>query len=296
MGDGTNAPVIGIIGGSGVYDIDGLENTRWERVASPFGETSDEFLFGDLDGLQLVFLPRHGRGHKIPPSELNFRANIDAMKRAEVTEILSLSACGSFKEELDPGTFVIVDQFIDRTFARNKSFFGTGLVAHVGFGHPVCARLGDALAESAKALGIKTVRDGTYLAMEGPQFSSLAESKLYRSWGCDVIGMTNMPEAKLAREAEICYATVAMVTDFDCWHPDHDHVTVDAIIQVLLGNADNARALVKDTAPRLAGRTEFCHAGCHTALDNALITSPDARDPAMAEKLSAVAGRVLNGG
>ncbi|MBT3553379.1 MAG: S-methyl-5'-thioadenosine phosphorylase [Rhodospirillaceae bacterium] len=296
MADGTSTPVIGIIGGSGVYDIDGLENTRWERVASPFGETSDEFLFGDLDGLQLVFLPRHGRGHKIPPSELNFRANIDAMKRAGVTEILSLSACGSFKEELDPGTFVIVDQFIDRTFARNKSFFGTGLVAHVGLGHPVCARLGDALEDGAKALGIKTQRGGTYLAMEGPQFSSLAESELYRSWGCDVIGMTNMPEAKLAREAEICYATVAMVTDFDCWHPDHDHVTVDAIIQVLLGNADNARALVKDTAPRLAGRTEACHAGCHTALDNALITAPDARDPAMAEKLSAVAGRVLNGG
>jgi 5'-methylthioadenosine phosphorylase len=296
MADSGGGPVIGIIGGSGVYDIDGLENTRWERVASPFGEASDAFLFGELNGLQLVFLPRHGRGHKIPPSELNFRANIDAMKRAGVTEILSLSACGSFKEALDPGTFVIVDQFIDRTFARNKSFFGTGLVAHVGFGHPVCSRLGDALEDGAKALGIKTQRGGTYLAMEGPQFSSLAESELYRSWGCDVIGMTNMPEAKLAREAEMCYATVAMVTDFDCWHPDHDHVTVDAIIQVLLGNADSARQLVKDTAPRLAGRTELCHAGCHTALDNALITAPDARDPAMAEKLSAVAGRVLNGG
>ncbi|MFP6733928.1 MAG: S-methyl-5'-thioadenosine phosphorylase [Rhodospirillales bacterium] len=296
MADTDNAPVIGVIGGSGVYDIDGLENTRWERVASPFGEASDEFLFGELDGLRLVFLPRHGRGHKIPPSELNFRANIDAMKRAGVTEIISLSACGSFKEELDPGTFVIVDQFIDRTFARNKSFFGTGLVAHVGFGHPVCPRLGDALEISAKSLGLKTQRGGTYLAMEGPQFSTLAESELYRSWGCDVIGMTNMPEAKLAREAELCYATVAMVTDFDCWHPDHDHVTVDAIIKVLLGNADNARTLVKDTAPRLAARTGPCHAGCHTALDNALITAPEARDPALAEKLSAVAGRVLNGG
>jgi 5'-methylthioadenosine phosphorylase len=294
MADTDNAPVIGVIGGSGVYDIDGLDNTRWERVASPFGEASDEFLFGELDGLRLVFLPRHGRGHKIPPSELNFRANIDAMKRAGVTEIISLSACGSFKEELDPGTFVIVDQFIDRTFARNKSFFGTGLVAHVGFGHPVCPRLGDALEISAKSLGLKTQRGGTYLAMEGPQFSTLAESELYRSWGCDVIGMTNMPEAKLAREAELCYATVAMVTDFDCWHPDHDHVTVDAIIQVLLGNADNARALVKDTAPRLAARTGLCHAGCHTALDNALITAPEARDAVLAEKLSAVAGRVLN--
>jgi 5'-methylthioadenosine phosphorylase len=296
MTETGNAPVIGIIGGSGVYDIDGLENTRWEAVASPFGDASDALLFGDLDGLQLVFLPRHGRGHQIPPSELNFRANIDAMKRAGVTEIISLSACGSFKEELDPGTFVIADQFIDRTFARNKSFFGTGLVAHVGFGHPVCPRLGDALQDGAKALGIKTQRGGTYLAMEGPQFSSLAESELYRSWGCDVVGMTNMPEAKLAREAELCYATVAMVTDFDCWHPDHDHVTVDAIIQVLLGNADNARALVQETAPKLAGRTEICHAGCHRALDNAIITAPEARDPAMAEKLSAVAGRVLNGG
>ncbi len=286
-------PVIGIIGGSGLYDIDGLTNTRWERVDSPFGETSDELLFGELDGLRLVFLPRHGRGHKIPPSELNYRANIDALKRAGVTEILSLSACGSFKEDLDPGTFVIVDQFIDRTFARVKSFFGTGLVAHVGFGHPVCSRLGDALEAGCTALGIKTVRGGTYLAMEGPQFSTLAESNLYRDWGCDVIGMTNMPEAKLAREAEMCYATVAMVTDYDCWHPDHDHVTVDAIIKVLLGNADNGRALVKDVAPRLSDRNEPCYQGCHEALENALITAPDARDPVMAEKLSAVAGRVL---
>ncbi len=287
------SPVIGIIGGSGLYDIDGLTNTRWEPVTSPFGDTSDELLFGELDGLQLVFLPRHGRGHKIPPSELNYRANIDALKRAGVTEIISLSACGSFKKDLNPGTFVIVDQFIDRTFARVKSFFGTGLVAHVGFGHPVCSRLGDALEAGCTALDIKTVRGGTYLAMEGPQFSTLAESNLYRDWGCDVIGMTNMPEAKLAREAEMCYATVAMVTDYDCWHPDHDHVTVDAIIKVLTDNADKARALVKNVVPRLAGRTELCHQGCHEALENALITAPDARDPAMAEKLSAVAGRVL---
>ena len=286
-------PVIGVIGGSGLYDISGLTNTRWERVDSPFGDTSDEFLFGELDGLQLVFLPRHGRGHKIPPTELNYRANIDALKRAGVTEILSLSACGSFKEDLDPGTFVIVDQFIDRTFARVKSFFGTGLVAHVGFGHPVCSRLGDALEAGCTALGIKTVRGGTYLAMEGPQFSTLAESKLYRDWGCDVIGMTNMPEAKLAREAEMCYATVAMVTDYDCWHPDHDHVTVDAIIKVLMDNAEKARALVKNVVPRLADRKDLCHQGCHEALDNALITAPDARDPVMAEKLAAVAGRVL---
>jgi 5'-methylthioadenosine phosphorylase len=286
-------PVIGVIGGSGVYDIDGLENTRWEKVTSPFGEPSDELLMGDLDGQKMVFLPRHGRGHRIPPSELNFRANIDCLKRAGVTEILSVSACGSFKEELPPGAFVIVDQFIDRTFAREKSFFGTGLVAHVGLGHPACSRLGDAIEDAIKALDIPYQRGGTYLAMEGPQFSTLAESELYRSWGCDVIGMTNMPEAKLAREAEMCYATVAMVTDFDCWHPDHDHVTVDAIIKVLIGNAENARALVKSVTPTLSGRKITCQAGCQTALDNAIITQPDARDPKMVEKLSAVAGRVL---
>ena len=290
-------PVIGVIGGSGVYDIDGLENTRWEAVASSFGEPSDELLMGELPtergSQKMVFLPRHGRGHRIPPSELNFRANIDCLKRAGVTEIISLSACGSFKEELAPGTFVIADQFIDRTFARQKSFFGTGLVAHVGLGHPVCPRLGDAIEEAAKGLAIPCRRGGTYLAMEGPQFSTLAESELYRSWGCDVIGMTNMPEAKLAREAEMCYATVAMVTDYDCWHPDHDHVTVDAIIKVLLANADNGRALVKEVAPALSGRTGACEAGCHTALDDAIITGPDARDPEMTMKLSAVAGRAL---
>ncbi len=288
-------PVIGVIGGSGLYDIDGLEKTRWKRLKSPFGETSDQFLFGELGGQKLVFLPRHGRGHKIPPSGLNFRANIDAMKRSGVTEILSLSACGSFKETLAPGTFVIADQFIDRTFAREKSFFGAGLVAHVGLGHPTCSRLGDAIEDAVRALDIPFQRGGTYLAMEGPQFSTLAESELYRSWGCDVVGMTNMPEAKLAREAEICYATVAMVTDFDCWHPEHDHVTVEAIIKVLLGNADLARQLVKTVTPTLAGREGPCGDGCHRALDNAIITAPDARDPDMVKKLDAVAGRVLKG-
>jgi len=287
--------VIGVIGGSGVYEIDGLEDVRWERVGSSFGEPSDELLFGSLDGQALVFLPRHGRGHRIPPSELNFRANIDALKRAGVTEILSVSACGSLKEELPPGTFVICDQFIDRTFAREKSFFGTGLVAHVGLGHPACSRLGDAVEAACKDLEIPYQRAGTYLAMEGPQFSTLAESELYRSWGCDVIGMTNMPEAKLAREAEICYATVAMVTDYDCWHPDHDHVTVDAIIQVLVSNADKARSLVKSVTPVLTGRPKSCHEGCHTALETAIITAPDARDQDMVKKLDAVAGRVLGG-
>ncbi len=293
-GPGT-PPVIGVIGGSGLYDIDGLEKTRWKRVKSPFGETSDQFLFGELGGQKMVFLPRHGRGHKIPPSDLNFRANIDAMKRSGVTEIISLSACGSFKETLAPGTFVIADQFIDRTFAREKSFFGPGLVAHVGLGHPTCSRLGDAIEDAVRGLDIPFQRGGVYLAMEGPQFSTLAESELYRSWGCDVIGMTNMPEAKLAREAEICYATVAMVTDFDCWHQDHDHVTVEAIIKVLLGNAALARNLVKAVTPNLAGRKDACPDGCHRALDNAVITAPAARDPKMLKMLDAVAGRVLKG-
>ena len=287
-------PILGIIGGSGIYDIDGLTNVRWERVLTPWGEPSDDLMFGELAGQKLVFLPRHGRGHRVPPSQLNFRANIDALKRVGVTEILSLSAVGGLKEELPPGTFVVVDQFIDRTFARVKSFFETGCVAHVSMAEPVCRRLGDAIEDVVKGLGVRFQRGGTYMVMEGPQFSSKAESKLYRSWGCDVIGMTNMPEAKLAREAEMCYATVAMVTDYDCWHPDHDHVTVDAVIKVLLGNAEKARTLVKKIAPKLHGRTHACAAGCHTALDNAIITAPAARDPGVIKRLDAVAGRVLS--
>ena len=293
MAEPGTPPVIGVIGGSGVEHIDGLENTEWRKVSSPFGEPSDELLFGELDGQPMVFLPRHGRGHRIGPSELNFRANLDALKRSGVTEIISISACGSLKEALVPGLFVIVDQFIDRTFARAKSFFGLGLVAHVGLGHPVCARLGDAIEATLKELDIPHRRGGTYLTMEGPQFSTLAESELYRSWGADVIGMTNMPEAKLAREAEMCYATVAMVTDYDCWHPEHDHVTVEAIIGVLLENAGHGRDLVKAVAPKLKGRAELCSQGCHRALDDAIITQADARDPAMVEKLDAVAGRAL---
>jgi 5'-methylthioadenosine phosphorylase len=294
MSNPGTPPVLGIIGGSGVYDIDGLTNKRWETVASPFGLPSDDLLFGELDGQKLVFLPRHGRGHRVPPSELNYRANIDVLKRAGVTEILSVSAVGSLKAELPPGTFVVVDQFIDRTFARVKSFFTTGLVAHVALGHPVCGRLGDAVEAALRELDIPHQRGGTYLVMEGPQFSTMAESNLYRSWGCDVIGMTNMPEAKLAREAEMCYATVAMVTDYDCWHPDHDHVTVDAIVKVLLSNADKARSLVRQVAPKLRDRDHVCTQGCHTALDHAIITSPDKRDPEVVARLDAVAGRVLN--
>ncbi len=284
---------IGIIGGSGVYDIAGLENKRWKKVESSFGAPSDELLFGELNGVQLVFLPRHGRGHKIPPSEINFRANIDVLKRVGVKEVISVSAVGSLREHLTPGTFVIVDQFIDRTFARDKSFFGTGLVAHVSMAHPVCKRLGDHIEAAAKEAGIAALRGGTYLVMEGPQFSSLAESELYRSWGCDVIGMTNMPEAKLAREAELCYATVAMVTDYDCWHPDHDHVTVEQIIKVLLANADKAKTLVKHAVPRIGSDAKACECGCRSVLQYALITAPEARDAAMKQKLQAVAGRML---
>jgi len=293
MVEGVGKPVLGVIGGSGVYDIPGLTGTRWERVETPFGAPSDELLIGTLAGQKLVFLPRHGRGHAIPPTELNFRANIDALKRSGVTEILSLSAVGSLREDLAPGDFVIVDQFVDRTFARVKSFFGTGLVAHVSMADPVCSRFGDLIATAAGEGGIEAVRGGTYLVMEGPQFSTRAESELYRDWGCDVIGMTNMPEAKLAREAEMCYATVAMVTDYDCWHPHHDDVTVATIIQVLLSNADRARDLVAALVPHLKGRGGPCHAGCHRALDNALITAPEARDPQLVARLDAVAGRVL---
>ncbi len=286
-------PVIGIIGGSGLYQIDGLAEVEWRRVASPFGEPSDELCFGTLAGTRVVFLPRHGRGHRIPPSEINFRANIDALKRAGVGALISLSAVGSLKAELPPGSFVLVDQFIDRTFARNKSFFGTGLVAHVAFGHPVCARLGDALAAAGREAGLPLHRGGAYLCMEGPQFSTLAESHMHRAANAAVVGMTNMPEAKLAREAELCYATVAMVTDFDCWHPDHDHVSVEMIVGVLLANADRARALVKAVVPILGAQHGPCPQGCQHALDNAIITAPEARDPALVAKLDAVAGRAL---
>jgi 5'-methylthioadenosine phosphorylase len=285
--------LVGVIGGSGVYDIAGLTDVEWRRVDSPWGRPSDDLMFGRLDGQPLVFLPRHGRGHRRSPSDIDFRANIDAMKRVGVTEIISISAVGSLREGLAPGHFVVVDQFIDRTFARPKSFFGAGCVAHVSMAHPVCGRLGEHLHGAGKALGLDIERGGTYMVMEGPQFSTFAESQLYRGWGCDVIGMTNMPEAKLAREAEICYATVAMVTDYDCWHPDHDHVTVEQVIKVLVANADRARALIKATVPRLRDRQGPCPKGCHQALEYALITHREARDPAVMAKLDAVAGRVL---
>ena len=287
-------PVIGVIGGSGVYDIEGLEKAEWITVESPFGPPSDQLLTGELDGQKVVFLPRHGRGHPLPPSRLNFRANIDALKRAGVTEILSVSAVGSLKEELTPGTFVLCDQFIDRTVQRERSFFDAGLTAHVSLAEPTCTRLMDVLQQGAEAEGIPVHRGGTYLCIEGPQFSTRAESELFRQWGCDVIGMTNMPEARLAREAELCYTTIAMVTDYDCWHDDHDNVSVEAVIKVLLANADKARALVRRAVPALAGRAQACPRGCQQALDNAIITQPHARDPELVAKLDTVAGRVLN--
>ncbi len=286
--------MIGVIGGSGVYAIDGLEEAEWVTVASPWGAPSDQILRGRIADNPVCFLPRHGRGHVQTPGSINYRANIDALKRIGVSDVISLSACGSFREEMAPGDFVIVDQFIDRTIAREKSFFGPGCVAHVSMAQPVCPRLGDALEAAAMSVGVATHRGGTYLAMEGPQFSSLAESKLYREqWGCDVIGMTNMPEAKLAREAELCYATVSMVTDYDCWHADHDDVDVAAVVKVLLGNAEKARAMIRAVIPALGGDRAPCPFGCDRALEHALITAPDARDPSMLRKLDAVAGRML---
>ena len=285
--------VLGIIGGSGLYEVPGLESAHWEAVKSPWGEPSDEFLFGRLSGVDLVFLPRHGRGHRYSPSSINYRANIDALKRAGVTDILSFSACGSFRENLPPGMFVLVDQFIDRTIAREKSFFGTGMVAHVSMAHPVCPKLVNALERAAMEIDLPAKRGGTYLAMEGPQFSTQAESHMYRAWGCDVIGMTNMPEAKLAREAEIPYATVAMVTDYDCWHADHEHVEVATVIEHLMKNADKARALLKAVVPKLGPERKPSPLNIETVLDTALITAPDKRDPELLEKLDAVMGRVL---
>jgi 5'-methylthioadenosine phosphorylase len=282
---------LGVIGGSGLYEIDGLTGARWTRVETPWGDPSDELLVGELAGLKLVFLPRHGRGHRLPPTAVNARANIDALKQLGCTDVLSLSAVGSLREDLHPGDFVVVDQFIDRTFAREKSFFGAGLVAHVSMAHPTCPRLAAFAAQAAREAGATVVEGGVYLAMEGPQFSTKAESKLYRSWGCDVIGMTNMPEAKLAREAELPYASVAMVTDYDCWHEEVAHVDVSQIVAVLGANAAKARALVAGLPARLGAVRPS--SPIDFSLDNAIITPPHARDPAMIDKLQAVAGRVL---
>jgi 5'-methylthioadenosine phosphorylase len=285
--------VLGIIGGSGIYDLPGLAKARTRKIRSPWGEPSAALRVGEIAGLPVVFLPRHDKGHRLSPSDINYRANIDVLKRAGVTDLISLSACGSFKEELPPGAFVLIDQFVDRTHNRASSFFGKGCVAHVSMAHPVSPRLRIHLAEAAMAEGIQVVRDGTYVCMEGPQFSSLAESLTYKQLGYSVIGMTNMPEAKLAREAEVCYATVAMVTDFDCWHPDHDAVTVQDIIKVLGANAEKAKRLVARLAQDFPREHEPCPIGSDRALDNAIITAPEARDAKLMKKLDAVAGRVL---
>ncbi|MFV2053252.1 S-methyl-5'-thioadenosine phosphorylase [Aliiroseovarius sp. YM-037] len=286
--------MIGVIGGSGLYEIDGLQDATWQAVETPWGAPSDEILTGEVDGVKMAFLPRHGRGHTHSPTTVPYRANIDALKRLGVTDVISVSACGSFREEMAPGDFVIVDQFIDRTFAREKSFFGTGCVAHVSVANPTCPRLSAACLTAAIDSGITVHDGGTYLAMEGPQFSTLAESKMYReSWGCDVIGMTNMPEAKLAREAELCYASVAMITDYDSWHPDHGEVDVTQIIQTLMGNADKARSMVQRLPNLLGADRTPCPHGCDRALEFAVLTQPDARDPEVVAKLDAVAVRVL---
>ncbi|MBU9696638.1 S-methyl-5'-thioadenosine phosphorylase [Rhodobacteraceae bacterium HSP-20] len=285
--------MIGVIGGSGVYQIDGLEGAAWRRVDTPWGAPSDEVLTGRLGGVAMAFLPRHGRGHVHAPSDVPYRANIDALKRLGCSDVIAVSAVGSLREDFRPGDFVLVDQYIDRTFARPKSFFGSGCVAHVGFSHPTCPRLSDACVQAARAAGVTVHDSATYLAMEGPQFSTLAESRLYRSWGADVIGMTGMPEAKLAREAELCYASVAMVTDYDCWHPGHDAVDVAAVIRTLTANAGNARALVAGLPARLGAGRAPCPHGCDRALETAVMTAPDKRDPALLARLDAVAGRVL---
>jgi 5'-methylthioadenosine phosphorylase len=291
---GMAKAVLGIIGGSGLYDLPGLENKRSAAMATPWGEPSGELSYGEIAGLPIVFLPRHGAGHRLPPSSINYRANIDALKRAGVTDLVSVSACGSFREELPPGHFVLVDQFIDRTFAREKSFFGPGCVAHVTMADPVSPGLVHKIEAAAKAEGIAHTRGGTYLTMEGPQFSTRAESFLYRQWGCSVIGMTNMPEAKLAREAEICYATVAMVTDFDCWHDDHQDVDITEILRVMGSNSEKAGRLVARLATDFPREHEPCPIGSDKALEFAIITPPAARDPELMAKLDAVGGRVLN--
>src|SRR3954454_7363290 len=292
-GDLMTAAVLGIIGGSGIYDLPGLQDARDEAIGSPWGEPSGPVRRGTFDGLPGAFLPRHGKGHVLSPSDINYRANIDVLKRAGVTDLVSLSACGSFSEELPPGTFVLVDQFVDRTYRRESSFFGRGCVAHVSMAHPVSPLLRGHLAAAAEAEAIAVSQGGTYVCIEGPQFSSLAESVGYKSMGYAVIGMTNMPEAKLAREAEICYASVAMVTDFDCWHPDHDAVTVQDIIAMLHANSEKAMRLVARLARDFPRDHEPCPIGSDRALDTALITAPEARDPALLKKLDAVAGRVL---
>jgi len=285
--------VIGIVGGSGLYELEGLTDKKWHRVDSPFGRPSDDLLFGRLGEHEVRFLPRHGRGHRIPPHEIPYAANIDALKRAGVQQVISVSAVGSLRDDRPPGDFVVVDQFIDRTLRGPKTFFSTGLTAHVSVGHPTCRRMMKDLYETGTQLKLPIHNGGTYVVMEGPQFSTMAESQLHRSWNADVIGMTNMPEAKLAREAELCYASVAMVTDFDCWHPAHDHVDVAQVVKVMQANGANVKKLIATVIPVVARHEGECKFGCDRALEHAIMTAPASADPELVKKLDAVAGRVL---
>ena len=284
---------LGIIGGSGLYKMEGFEKTKWKNINTPWGKPSDEILITKLGKEEIFFIPRHSRGHKINPTNINFRANIDAMKQLGVTDIISVSAVGSLKEDLEPGKFVIVDQFIDRTFARTKTFFDEEIVAHVSMAKPTSPGLSNCCETALKKLNIKNQKGGTYVVMEGPQFSTLAESNLYRAWGADVIGMTNMPEAKLAREAEIRYCTVAMVTDYDCWHPDHDEVDVNMVIQTLIKNASNAQNMIKEVIKTFKDFSVEKDPA-NNCLDVAIITDPKLRNKKIIKKLKNIAGRVLN--
>ena len=284
---------VGIIGGSGLYDLKSLQNTKWIDVSTPWGDPSDQILSGEINNLQIYFLPRHGRGHYHSPSTVPYKQNIYALKKLGVTNILSVSACGSLREDLDPGDFVLVDQFIDRTYLREKSFFGKGCVAHVSLAHPTCNNFSKVIFEIGKKLEIKIQLGGTYMTMEGPQFSTLAESKLYKdNWKCDVIGMTNMPEAKLAKEAEICYTSLSMVTDFDCWHPDHDSVEVSDIIETLTNNSSKAQRIIETLPEFLKSNKDLCSLGCNNALDNAIITAPEKRDPKVLKTLDVLLQRL----
>jgi 5'-methylthioadenosine phosphorylase len=285
---------LGIIGGSGLYQFPQLQNAEWINVQSPWGEVSDDLLFGKIDDLEIVFLPRHGRKHQLSPSYINYRANIDALKRAGVTDIISVSACGSLREDLPPGAFLLVDQFIDMTKSRNKSFFGNGIVAHVSFAEPVSQRLADQLSAVMTSKKVQYQAKGTYVCIEGPQFSTKAESQLYRSWGCDVIGMTNLPEVQLAREAEIPYATLAMVTDYDCWHPDHDAVTVEQVSKIMAQNTLVAKEIIAEFAIKFPQHREACSSGADTALDGAIMSSLQSLAMEELEKFTAIAGRLLN--
>ena len=285
---------LGIIGGSGLYEFEGLKNPQWKTISSPWGQVSDDLLFGTLGELEIVFLPRHGRKHRLSPSHINYRANIEALKQSGVTDIISVSACGSLREDLPPGAFLLVDQFIDQTKSRSKSFFGDGVVAHVSFAEPIAQRIVNQLSAIMDSMNVEYLGTGTYICIEGPQFSTRAESELYRSWGCDVIGMTNLPEVQLAREAEIPYATLAMVTDYDCWHPDHEAVTVEQVAGVMTKNTLIAKQIIEGFASQTQSQREACPSGADTALDDAVMTNLKHLSAEERDRFNAIAGRLLN--